>query len=75
VAYFCVMKLFYTGPVVNAEMLVVMLEKHGIIAQQEFADPSQPDDGDLNREAKVLVPEADYERAHDLFYKDREDEL
>jgi hypothetical protein len=54
---------------------VVMLEKHGIIAQQEFADPSQPDDGDLNREAKVLVPEADYERAHDLFYKDREDEL
>ena len=69
------MKLFYTGPVVNAEMLVVMLEKHGIIARQEFCDPSLPDDGDLNREAKVLVPEADYDRAHQLFYKDREDEL
>ncbi len=74
-AYSIVMKLFYTGPVVNAEMLVVMLEKHGIVATQEFADPSLPDDGDLNREAKVLVPEADYDRAHDLFYKDREDEL
>ena len=69
------MKLFYTGPVVNTELLVVMLEKHGITATQEFADPSLPDDGDLSREAKVLVPEADYERAYDLFYTPREDEL
>ena len=70
-----VVKLFYTGPVVNTELLVVMLEKHGIAATQEFADPSLPDDGDLNREAKVLVPEADYERAYGLFYTPREDEL
>ena len=69
------MKLFYTGPVVNAEMLVVMLEKHGIIATQEFADPGAPDDGDLSRPAKVFVPEADYDRAHQLFYAEREDEL
>ena len=69
------MKLFYTGPVVNAEMLVVMLEKHGIMATQEFADPSLPDDGDLSRPANVFVPEADYDRAHKLFYSEREDEL
>jgi hypothetical protein len=69
------MKLFYTGPVVNAEMLVVMLEKNGITASQEFDDPGLPDDGDLNRLAKVLVPEKDYDRAHQLFYADREDEL
>ena len=69
------MKLFYTGPVVNAEMLVMMLEKHGISAAQEFVEPSLPDDGDLNRPARVLVPEADYERAHQLFYAEREDEL
>jgi hypothetical protein len=68
------MKVFYTGPVVNAEMLVVMLEKHGIAAMQEFVDPG-PDDGDLNRPAKVLVPEADYDRAQQLFYAEREDEL
>ena len=68
------MKLFYTGPVVNAEMLVAMLEKHGIAATQEFAEPG-PDDGDLNRLAKVLVPESDYPRAHQLFYAEREDEL
>jgi hypothetical protein len=61
------MKLFYTGPVVNTEMLVVMLEKHGISATQEFVDPEHPDDGDLNR--------PDFARAHQLFYADREDEL
>jgi hypothetical protein len=60
-------KLFYTGPVVNAEMLVMMLEKHGIAAA--------PDDGDLSRPAQVFVPEADYARAHQLFYAEREDEL
>jgi hypothetical protein len=32
-------KLFYTGTVVNAEMPVVMLDKHGIAATQSFADP------------------------------------
>ncbi|HWD90708.1 MAG TPA: hypothetical protein VG938_00010 [Verrucomicrobiae bacterium] len=69
------MKLFYTGPVVNTEMLLVMLEKHGIIGTQEFVDPGQPEDGDLNRLAKVFVPEADYDRAHQLFYAEREDEL
>ncbi len=69
------MKLFYTGPVVNAEMLVVMLEKHGIAATQSFVDPAAPDDGDLSRPAKVFVPETDYNRAFKLFYTEREDEL
>lgn len=69
------MKLFYTGPLVNAELLQAMLEKHGIAATQAFVEPDVPDDGDLNRPAKVFVPETDYERAHRLFYAEREDEL
>ncbi len=69
------MKLFYTGPVINTEMIISMLEKHGIVGTQEFVDADAPDDGDLNRLAKVLVPEADYPRAHQLFYTEREDEL
>ena len=73
-AIFVCLKLFYTGPVVNAEMLVVMLEKHSITATQEFVDPG-PDDGDLNRPANVFVPEEDFERAHNLFYAERQDEL
>jgi len=70
-----IMKLFFTGPVIKAELLVVMLEKHGIAATQAFVDPSLPDDGDLSRPANVLVPEADFERANQLFYAEREDEL
>jgi hypothetical protein len=69
------MKVFYTGPLVNAELLVVMLEKHGFAAQQEFVDPQGADDGDLNRPTKILVPEAEFDRAWQLFYADREDEL
>jgi hypothetical protein len=69
------MKLFYTGPVVNAEMLVMMLEKHGIAATQEFVEPGPEQGDDLNRPTRVLVPEADHERAHQLFYAEREDEL
>lgn len=68
-------KLFYTGPVINTEMLVVMLEKHDIPATQEYVEPEQPDNGDLNRLARVSVPEADYDRAYQLFYAERQDEL
>jgi hypothetical protein len=69
------LKLFYTGPVINTEMLVVMLDKHGIAATQELASGESSDDDDLNRTAQVFVPEADYDRAHQLFYAEREDEL
>ena len=69
------MKLFYTGPVVNAEMLVVMLDKHGITGMQSFVDPAGSDEGDLSRPTQVFVPEADYDRAYKLFYTEREDEL
>ena len=69
------MKLFYTGPAINAEMLVTMLEKHGIAATQKFVDATAPDDGDLNRPSQVFVPEADYDRAYQLFYAERQDEL
>ncbi len=54
----------------------MMLEKHGIMATQEFVDANADEDADdLNRQARVLVPEADYERAYQLFYAEREDEL
>jgi hypothetical protein len=69
------MKLFYTGPLVNAELLLVMLDRHGIPARQQWADPAAPDDGDLNRLTQVLVEESDYDRAYALFYAEREDEL
>jgi hypothetical protein len=67
------MRVFYTGPAINTEMLIVMLEKHGIVAKQEWEEEGDPED--LNRRARVLVPEADFDRAWRLFYAEREDEL
>jgi hypothetical protein len=74
------MKLFYTGPLVNAELLVTMLEKHGIAANQTFAEAeagegADVNEDDLSRLTNVFVPESDYARAHRLFYSEREDEL
>ena len=72
------MKLFYTGPLVNAELLVMMLDNHGIPATQEFESATVPEGeaaDDLSRLTKVLVAEADFDRAHRLIYTEREDEL
>lgn len=66
---------FFTGPVIKTDLLVVWLEKHGIAATTEFVDPSLPDDGDLDRQVRVLVPESDFARAYDLFFADKEGEL
>jgi len=68
-------KLFFNGPVVKTELLVAMLEKHGIAATQEFVDPAAPDDGDLDRPANVWVPDGDEDRARELFFAERGDEL
>lgn len=67
------MKLFYTGPVINTEMLVIMLEKHGIQAEEKLLEEGSPED--LNRRAEVWVQDEDYDRAYQLFYAEREDEL
>lgn len=69
------MRHFFTGQVIKTELLVEWLGQHGIEARQEWVDPSLPDDGDLSREARVLVDEKDYDRAHQLFFADREDEI
>jgi hypothetical protein len=61
--------------VINTEMLVHMLENHRIFARQQLRPGETEDEDDLNRMADVFVPAADYDRAHELFYKEREDEL
>ena len=44
-------------------------------ARQEWVDPALPEDGDLSREARVMVEEAQFDRAWQLFFAEREDEL
>ena len=74
------MRLFFTGPWIKCELLQTWLEKHGIESTIEPVEPitGEPiplDPEDLDREVRILVPEADFSRAHDLFFTEREGEL
>ena len=68
-------RLFYTSPVNDAELLVVMLEKHDIAAKEKIIEPMPDGEDEFSRPVEVWVPEVDYDRAHQLFFGDSEDEL
>lgn len=68
------MRHFFTGPFIKTDLLVTWLEKHGLDARMEPVDPAA-DELDLGREMRVLVAETDYDRAHQLFFEERQDEL
>ena len=74
------MRHFFTGPWIKCELLQTWLEKHGIESTIEPVEPitGEPiplDPEDLDREVRILVPEADFSMAHDLFFTEREGEL
>ena len=68
-------RLFYTCPVNDAELLAVMLEKNGITATEKIIEPIPDGEDEFSRPVEVWVPEADYDRAYQLFFGDSEDEL
>lgn len=67
-------KLFHTAMIESAELLCVMLENHDIKSHSEKVDPDLDDD-DLNQDVRVYVPQADYNRAYELFFGDSEQEI
>ena len=69
------MRLFHTAPVNDAELLAVMLEKHDIPTKEEIVEPMPEGEDEFSRPVKVFVPEADFDRAYQLFFGDSEDEL
>lgn len=69
-------KKFFTGAAVNADLLLTMLDKHGIAGRQEFARALlREHEDEFSRETVVYVLEEDYDRAYQLFYAERQDEL
>lgn len=78
------MRHFFTGPAIKTDLLLVWLEKHGVEATSRAAEGEDSPGGgaggeageeDLSREMEVWVAEGDYERARQLFFSEREDEL
>ena len=70
-----VKKLFHTCPVNDAELLAVMLGKQEIAATEEMLEPMPEGEDEFSRPVKVFVPEANYDRAYQLFFGDSENEL
>ena len=59
----------------EAELLAVMLGKHGIEATEELIEPMPEGEDEFSRPVKAFVPESDYDRAYQLFFGDSENEL
>ena len=52
-----------------------MMGKHEIEAKEEMVEPMPEGEDEFSRPVKVFVPEADYDRAYQLFFEDSEDEI
>lgn len=69
-------KLLFMGEACKTELLVVLLEKHGIAAFEEHvSEDLREHEDEFNRETRVFVPDADYGKARDLFFSDAGGEI
>ncbi|MCG3148879.1 MAG: hypothetical protein PCFJNLEI_02328 [Verrucomicrobiae bacterium] len=65
------MKHLYSAQAVRSEMVVLVLEKWGL--HPELREKSEaPDLNDLDRDADVFIPEAEYERAKEILFGESE---
>ena len=65
------LKLLFEGQAVKSEMVVLILEKWGLHPQMEELR-SDPALDDLDRDTRVLVPEEEYERGHEILWGESE---
>ena len=64
-------KIVFKGPAIKAELIVIMLDKWGLHpALKETMETPNLDD--LDRDSQVLVPEDEYERAHEILFGESE---
>ncbi|MEI6083021.1 MAG: hypothetical protein WCS70_01835 [Verrucomicrobiota bacterium] len=65
------MKHLYSAQAVRSEMVVLVLEKWGL--HPELREKSEtPDLNDLDRDADVFIPVAEYERAKEILFGESE---
>ena len=64
-------KTIFEGQAVKSELVVLILEKWGLHpTMEEKATGPNPDD--LERDTRVLIPEAEYEQAHEILFGESE---
>jgi hypothetical protein len=64
-------KILFEGQAVKSELVVMMLEKWELHPQFEEVS-ANPDTGNLDRDTRVLIPEAEYERAKEILWGESE---
>jgi hypothetical protein len=65
------LQVIFTGQAVKSEMVVLVLEKWGL--HPELREKSEkPDLNDLDRDADVLIPNDEFERAKEILFGESE---
>jgi hypothetical protein len=65
------LKTVFDGQAIKSDMVVMILEKWGLHPMmEEKTDP--PNLNDLARDSRVVIPEAEYERAHEILFGESE---
>ena len=65
------LKTLFEGQAIKSEMVVLILEKWGLHPKmEEKTAPPNPDD--LARDSRVVIPEAEYDQAHEILFGESE---
>ena len=64
-------QLLFAGQAVKSEMVVLVLEKWGLHPELREKNDT-PDLNDLDRDAEVLIPEDEFERAKEILFGESE---
>jgi hypothetical protein len=65
------LKIIFEGQAIKSEMVVLILEKWGLHPTME-EKAATPNPNDLARDSRVLIPEAEYEQAHEILFGESE---
>ena len=65
------LRILFEGQAIKSEMVVLMLEKWDLHPQMEEND-AKPNVDDLGRDTRVVVPEAEFERAREILFGESE---
>ena len=65
------LRIVFEGHAIKSEMVVLVLEKWDLHPQMEEND-AKPNLDDLARDTRVLVPDAEFERARDILFGESE---
>jgi hypothetical protein len=65
------LKTVFDGQAIKSDMVVMILEKWGLhpVMEEKTAPPNLDD---LARDTRVLIPEAEYEQAHEILFGESE---